>query len=927
MSVSFKKIVCIGRIIDWLAAGDMMDQKFESGEIQNWHALSIEEVFRLVKSRPEGLTEQEVIERRAQFGPNEINGKHGDRIYRIFFRQFHNPFIYILMFSAAFTFFMGKIVDGWAVLGVVVLNAVIGFIQEFRSHRAIHALLQLIPHVSTVIRADTTLSVPSSELVVGDIVVLQAGDRVPADLRLIAVKNMCCDESSLTGESFPVVKTVSLEDEDAPLPERKCMAYNGTLSTSGSATGVVVATGSKSEFGQISKLLGQATQLATPLTETLERIALIITGGVILLGLAVLGIACMRGSSILEAGIASIALAVAAIPEGMPAAITIAAAIGVHRMARRNAVIRYLPAVETLGSTTVICTDKTGTLTQNEMTAQAIWAGGKTFFATGIGYSLEGEISPQEKLLEDDRNSLTKLFTISVLCNDASLLLKGADLSVTGDPTEISLLVLARKWGIHEEIIQSEYPRIDVIPFEPERRIMATLHQSPKGKIICVKGAPEQVLRVCKNVSSQQDLITKWVENMAKEGMRVLAVADKDMSEKDKALDEMDLKGDFSLAGLIALSDPPREGVASAIEACQKAGISVKMITGDHPLTAQKIGRDLGLVDGKVILGKEIDQTPISERYALISNHCVFARALPEHKMKIVEALQARGDVVAMTGDGVNDAPALKQADIGVAMGIKGTAVAKEASDMVLIDDNFISIKAAVEEGRRVYDNLVKSIAFIFPTNLAQALVIFFAMLFFPMSNGTLLVPILPVQILWINLIVSLGLSLPLSFEAMEPDIMNRPPRKRKAPLLTPFLWFRTVFVGVLISLATIALFLWEYLGELTSGEMGSDALALAQTNAVTTLVFAQMFYLFNCRSLTHPVSKIGFFSNLYVLLGIGVVLVLHLGFVYLPFMNHFLGSAPLGWQAWARSIFLAFWILPIVAIEKKLRQKSVNRL
>lgn len=897
----------------------------QNGITQHWHAMSVDEVFRLLKAGPDGLSDREVIERRAAFGRNDINGRPGERVHKIFFRQFHNPLIYILIVSGLFTFLMGEIVDGSAVMSVVILNVVIGFIQEFRSHRAIHALLQMIPHVSTVIRNETPITLPSSEIVVGDIVLLQAGDRVPADLRLVSVKNLSCDESALTGEAFPVVKTVSAEEVDAPLPERKCMAYNGTLATSGSASGVVVAIGNGTEFGRISKLLGQVAQLATPLTETLERLARAITGWVVLAGLCVLGIGLWRGSTFLEAGIASIAFAVAAIPEGIPAAITIAAAIGVHRMARRKAVIRYLPAVETLGSTTVICTDKTGTLTKNEMTAQALWVAGKTFFATGVGYALEGEITPQEEPWDGDRELLTKLFTISVLCNDATLSMKGGDVVANGDPTEVALLILSRKWELDEETLRNEYSRIDVIPFEPERRIMATLHETPgEKKIICLKGAPEQILRICKDSPHRGDSVNKWVENMAKQGMRVLAVAEKEVSSKLKALDELDLKADFTLVGLVALSDPPRDGVGAAIKACQKAGISVKMITGDHPLTAQKIGRELGLVDGKVVLGREIDQASVSERYRLISSHTVFARALPEHKMMIVEALQAHGEVVAMTGDGVNDAPALKRADIGVAMGIKGTAVAKEASDMVLVDDDFVSIKAAVEEGRRVYDNLIKSIAFIFPTNLAQCLVIFLAILFFPIIDDILLLPISPVQVLWVNLVVSLGLSLPLSFEAMEPDIMDRPPRKRNAPLLTSFVWFRTVCVGLFMAIGTIALFLWEYWTAFAGGGGESLSLAEAQTAAVTTLMLFQIFYLFNCRSFRFSIFRIGFFSNIYILLGIAVVVVLHLGFVYLPILNEFLGSAPLNWKAWAFSIFVAFWILPLVAIEKRLRQKSL---
>lgn len=900
----------------------METPEFLALEEARWFALPYERALDRLQTSLEGLSHEEAKLRLTLCGPNHIAVK-ADGVLWTILRQFHNPLIYLLVASTALALLLGKMTDGIVILSVVLLITLISFIQEYRSSRSIYSLLQMIPQKSTLVRGGAHASFPSSEMVPGDIILLQPGDRVSADIRLIVTKNLECDESALTGESLPVVKRSEFVSEDAPLADRKCMAYSGTLVTTGRATGVVVATGLHTEFGKISKFLEQVSTPPTPLTQTLAHIVKWITGAVCLIGSAVFGVGYLRGYRLLDAGLASISLSVAAIPEGLPTAITVAAAIGVQRMARKRAIIRHLAAVETLGSTTVICSDKTGTLTQNEMTVQSLYTLQGSFFVSGVGYSPEGQISSQEGS-STDRADVSELLTAAVLCNDATIKQRESRWIPFGDPTELALIIAGRKEGLYENVIREEWPRIDVIPFEPERRIMATLHVSPSNKkTIFVKGAPEQVMKMCRPEDCRA--VYAKVEAMAKQGMRVLALSKKVLPLDRHSLEEEDIRSDFTLLGLLGIADPPRQEVLEAIKSCQEAGITVKMITGDHPLTAGVIARELGLLgEGKVILCSDLDAMDSDELKSVIQHNHVFARALPEHKLKIVNVLQADGQVVAMTGDGVNDAPALKQANIGVAMGISGTAVAKEASDMVLADDNFASIESAVEEGRRVYDNLIKSIAFMFPTNLAQALVILIAVLFFPIEDSVLLLPILPVQILWINLIVCVALALPLAFEGMEPDIMQRPPRKPNAPLLSRFVLLRTLFVAALMTTGTIALFFWEYFSELAKGTSEKIAISEAQTLAVTTLMFFQVFYLFNCRSLRYSLFKIGLYSNPFVLVGILFVLLTQVAFVYVPLMNTFFGSSPLNIEAWLTAIAVGLLIAPLIALEKRL--SSIGR-
>lgn len=897
-----------------------------SDKLKNeWHSIDSKEIFKILNSSEEGLNEQEVKTRLQRYGHNILQTKSSETIPRIFLRQLHNPIVYVLLFSTGFAALLGRITDSLVVLSVVILNTIIGFFQEYRAHRTISALSAMVPQNTSVIREGESKLIDSSALVPGDIVLLQAGDRIAADLRLFSVKNLTCDESALTGESSPVNKNTGSEPSETLLADRKNMGYNGTYVTAGTGLGIVIATGLKTEFGKISELVEQVTTLETPLSITIKKIAQLITIGVVSVSVGLFIIGLFRGSSIFDAGFAGITLAVAAIPEGLPAIITIASSIGVRRMARRQAIIRQLPAVEALGSTSIICTDKTGTLTYNEMTAQKIWTPSGFTFISGAGYSLEGQI--QHSSNTNDRE-LEEILNAAVLCNDASLDENPNGIIPIGDPTEIALVVAGRKKGIDEGDLRKEWPRLDIIPFESETRFMATLNSSPEGEnYIFVKGAPEEVISMCEGISNPDELL-QHVQSMAKEGMRVLAIAKKDSTKNVENINEEDVKQGCILLGFIGMVDPPRKEVYQALKSCHEAGINVKMVTGDHPFTAEAIAKDLGIMkEGKAVSGRELNNLDKSEWPKLALTTQVFARVSPEHKLRLVESLQELGHVVAMTGDGVNDAAALKRADIGVSMGLKGTAVAKEASDMILADDNFASIEAAVEEGRRVYSNLIKSLAFVLPTSFGLALVIFLAVLFLPIQQGELLHPMSPIQILWINLIVAIALSLPLAFEAPDPDVMNIPPRKKNAPIFNGFLLTKIITVSMMMAVGTIGLFLWEYNKEIARHVPEAIALAESQTMAVTAMVLFQAFYLFNCRYLGRSVGapKVGFFSNPYLFLGLGVVFVAQTAFIYLPLMNHLFKTSPLDLESLLISSLVTFLIIPGIGIEKLIKERIVK--
>jgi magnesium-transporting ATPase (P-type) len=881
-----------------------------------WHATPTDEVLARLESRPEGLTAVEAGRRLAEHGPNALTRHGGPSAWQVLARQFTSPLVYALLASAAVAFALGDVPDGSVVLAVVVLNAVIGFVQEYRAGRAIQALAQLVSEPATVRRDGRWTQTDAEALVPGDVVSLEAGARVVADLRLLQARGLRADEAPLTGESVPVDKATDPVDAAAELAERRSLLHGGTLVTAGWAEAVVVATGDRTELGRISGLLGGVEPTKTPLTRNIARLGSTVTKVIGVVAVVLLAVALLRGYPFAEAALAAITLAVAAIPEGLPAIVTIALAIGVQRMARRRAVVRELPAVETLGATSVVCTDKTGTLTRNEMVLRRAWTpqGAEAEFE-GAGYAAAGRMVVRPGIGGDD--VLRQLVTAGALANEAQLDEDGETRSVLGDPTDGALLVAAERAGVHLSDLFDRHPPRAVLPFDSARQYMASAPMpgtEEKAGVTYLKGAPEVLLAHIEPVLAEAAHTV--LDRYAADGLRVLAVAERPGGSVDAPLDH-----DLRLLGLVGLIDPPREEAVEAVDSCHRAGIAVKMITGDHAVTAAAIGRELGIAGpAPPMIGVEIGAASDEELRRRVRVTDVFARVAPEHKLRLVRALQAGGAVTAMTGDGVNDAPALRQADIGVAMGRAGTAAAKEAADIVLGDDNFATIRDAVEEGRRVYDNLVKALAFALPTNVGEALIVLVAVLAFPVVGGDPIVPIEPVQILWINLVATVSLALPLAFEAHEPGLMRRPPRDPDEPLLSRFVVARTIYVGALLAAVAVALFLFA-VPPGTAG--GSPELARAQTLAVTSLAFFQIFYLLMCRTLTAPVRSIGWTSNPSVFGGIGLLLVLQMGFVHLPVMQDLFRTADLTATEWLVAAAAGAVVIPVVSAEKAWRRRQ----
>lgn len=890
---------------------------------QQWHHFSETELLQQFEtSLDRGLESLEVDSRRLQSGQNQISAKAGTSQLMLFLTQFKQPLIYILLGSAVITSFLQEWVDAGVIYGVVLVNAAIGFVQESKAVKAIEALSQVMTTSATVLRDGQRQQIPSVELVPGDIVLLQSGDKVPADLRLLLTRELQINESALTGESLPTQKNCSPLPGDTLIPECTNMAYSSTFVTNGIATGVVVATGDRTEIGRINELISAADILATPLTKKLSRFSSLLLYIILFLAAVTFIVGILRGETWLDMFMAAVALAVGAIPEGLPAAVTITLAIGVSRMVKRNVIIRKLPAVETLGSTTVICSDKTGTLTQNQMTVQEVYAGEKLFQLSGSGYAPEGVITSKGAESNPLQNrALSDCLKAGLLCNDSILKQSNNLWLVEGDPTEGALVVAAGKAGIKREELDILFPRQDAIPFESQHQYMATLHLDGDRQVVYLKGAVENLLPRCVDALSDANELKPLAEDecyrqadlMAEKGLRVLAFACIELSGFSGALQHDNVAGGLTFLGLQGMIDPPRPEAVTAVHVCQTAGIQVKMITGDHAITAAAIARQIGLqgetdTEGQLVVltGKDILVFSEDELSKAVQRNAVFARVAPEQKLRLVEALQANGHVVAMTGDGVNDAPALRQANIGIAMGMAGTEVAKEAADMLLIDDNFSSIEAAVEEGRGVFDNLVKFIIWTLPTNLGEGLVILAAVL-----TGVQL-PITPVQILWINMTTAVLLGLMLSFEPKEPGLMMRLPLDPRKPLLNGELITRIVVVGLLLLIGSFGLFEWQ----LRQGH----SLAVARTCAVNIFVFGEIFYLFNCRSLRYSMFRIGLFSNRWVLLGVALMVFLQLLFTYLPAMNSAFGSQPIDLMEWGIIISASSIVYCVIEFEKWLR-------
>ncbi|MHB1309301.1 MAG: HAD-IC family P-type ATPase [Limisphaerales bacterium] len=880
--------------------------------IEKPHARPGDEVLQKLDSTPEGLSADEAAKRLEAVGPNRLPEPPKEGLLKRFFKHFHDLLIYILIAAAGVTAVLGHWVDTGVILGVVTINAIIGFIQEGKAEQALAGIRKMLSAHAHARRGGDWAEIEADGLVPGDIVRLRSGDRVPADLRLIEAVNLRIEESALTGESVPAGKKTDPADTDAGIGDRHGMAFSGTMVAAGRGTGVVTATGPATELGRINQMIAEVETLATPLTRQMNRFGKILS--IVIVGLAVLMWFAgwlLHDFTTSELFLAAIGFAVAAIPEGLPAILTITLALGVQRMARRKAITRKLNAVETLGSVTVVCSDKTGTLTRNEMTAREVVTRANRYAVSGTGYQPEGQIThANEPASLEQHPDLRAVIEVMAVCNDSEIAEADGHWKVTGEPTEGALRTLARKAGFAD----NDYERVAVIPFESENKFMATLHRVPGGGTrLLLKGAPDRLLDRCP-MQSQGDDATEpldrdfWeqqIEKLSNQGLRVLAAAARDVDPGKGDLEMPDVEADMVFLGLVGIIDPPRPEAILAIKACQQAGIRVKMITGDHAGTARSIGREMGVGDGKrALTGAELEAASDENLRQLVRDHDIFARTSPEHKLRLVQALQANGEVVAMTGDGVNDAPALKRADVGVAMGIKGTEATKEAAEIVLADDNFASIERAVEEGRTIYDNLRKSILFILPTNGGEALVILIAVVF------GLTLPLTPVQILWVNMVTAVTLAMALAFEPAEPGVMRRPPRDPKAPILSRVFLWRIGFVSVLIGGATIAVFLIEMRRGLP--------LELARTLAVNTLVCAQVFYLFNSRFLRE--SSLTFsrlFTNRVVWLAVGVLAVLQLVFVYAPFMHRLFGSTALELRHWLVPLGIGLAVFLIVEAEK----------
>ncbi len=898
-----------------------MTADLKSTHLGEAHARSIDDVLEALGTTPGGLSEEDARRRLADHGPNRLPEPERDGPLKRFFSHFHDALIYVLLAAALITALMQHWIDTGVILAVVVINATIGFIQEGRAENALAAIRSMLSPTASVRRGGDWREIPADELVPGDIVRLRAGDRVPADIRLLAATNLRIEEAALTGESLPAEKSVDPVDENAGVGDRTSMAFSGTLVTSGTARGVVVATGVDTQIGRINRMMADVETLATPLTRQMNRFGKTLSAIVLgVAGLLVLSGWLLHGTPWGELFMAAIGFAVAVIPEGLPAIMTITLAIGVQNMARRNAITRRLNAVETLGSVTTICSDKTGTLTKNEMTVRSVVTLRGVYEISGTGYAPDGEATRDGvPVTREDAPDLAALATVAARANDAEVTREGDRWVLAGEPTDGGVRTFALKVGVEA----APDDRVAELPFDSTTKYMATLDAVDGALIIHLKGAPDRLLDRCDRQGTSpadaepldREYWERHVEELAAAGLRVLAAALKPARDGASSLsiDDID-EGGFILVGLFGILDPPRPEAIEAIAACRSAGIRVKMITGDHAETAKAIGAEMGIGDGtSAVTGAELEQASDEELREIVTRTDIFARTSPEHKLRLVTALQANGEVTAMTGDGVNDAPSLKRADVGVAMGIKGTEATKEAAEIVLADDNFSSIARAVEEGRTIYDNLRKAIIFILPTNGAEGLVMFAAVLF------GLTLPLTPVQILWVNMVTAVTLALALAFEPSERDIMKRPPRDPRAPILGKAAIERIALVSLLIGGATIAVFFREY---------GSDGnIELARTVAVNTLVFGQLFYLFNVRFLReHSLRRELFTKNPVSWLFVGILLVLQVLFVYAPFMQTLFGSAPLPLRDWLIPISIGFAVFLVVEGEKAITRRATAR-
>jgi Ca2+-transporting ATPase len=891
-----------------------------------WHHLTVDETLKELGANPEGLSRTEAAERLARYGPNTLQETKGISPWEIFFGQFKNFLIILLLAATVISLLLGETLDAIVIFAIVIASAALGFYQEYRAEKAMEALKAMSSPTATVVRSGEEMEIPSADVVPGDIMLLTAGDRMPADGRLIEAINTRLDEASLTGESTAVSKDArAVLPEDTPIGDRKNMVFGATVMTYGRARGVVTGTGMETEFGRIAKMLQEVEEEPSPLAVKMDYIGKRLGLACLIISALVMGLGVLRGNPLLGMFIWAVSLAIAAVPEALAAVVTGALAIGVQRAARRKAIVRRLPAVETLGCTTVICSDKTGTLTKNEMTIRQIYAGGRVIEVGGVGFEPLGDFTADSQPVDAASDpTLRRMLLAGMLCNDASLVQANGSWRIKGDPTEGALVVAAAKAKLDTAELRQSWPRIGEIPFESERKRMSTVHQPPDGEPVAfVKGAPELILERCTHWerNGQREALTDGMrqqildanDRMAKSALRVLGVAHRPVTNPSPTYTQETLEAELTFLGLAGMIDPPREEVKTAIQECKAAGIRSVMVTGDHKLTAAAIARELGLLSGdgkgerRVLDGRDLDRMKEEELAEIVEDVAVYARVSPEHKMKIVGAWKSRKHVVAMTGDGVNDAPALKRADIGVAMGITGTDVTKEASDMVLMDDNFATIVAAVEEGRIIYDNIKKYLTFLLSCNVAEILVLGLAGLIgWPL-------PLLAMQILWVNLTTDGLPALALGVEPAELDLMKRRPRDAgEAVFSGPVLWSLTgMSLLIFVGLMPIFYYHWQ-----------AEGVPKAQTMALATMITYELFYAFNCRSLRFTLPQLGFFTNKWLPPAVLSSALLMVAVIYIPSWSNAFHTVPLSLRDWDEVLLVAGGSFLLVEVGKWLANR-----
>ncbi|HRS51618.1 MAG TPA: calcium-transporting P-type ATPase, PMR1-type [Candidatus Marinimicrobia bacterium] len=895
--------------------------------MEKWWQLNISQLCEKLGSDPEkGLSSKEALKRLTQYGPNQLQEQKGRHPIFLFLDQFKDFIIWVLIGAAIVSGFLGEWIDALAILAIVIFNAILGFVQEYRAEKAIVALKRLSTPMAKVIRDGNQMTIPSSEVVPGDVIEVEAGDHIPADSRVLwHTSNFGVEEASLTGESVPVLKnTESIEKSEIPLGERTNMVFAGTSVVSGKARAMVVTTGMQTELGKIAGMILAIEHETTPLQKRLEAFGHWIVYLCFAIVAVVFVMELLRGGKLIDIFLTAVSLAVAAIPEGLPAVVTIALALGVQRMVRRHVLIRKLPSVETLGSATVICSDKTGTLTKNEMTVQTLYVGHRLYRVSGVGYTPQGEFFENDKPLkrEEIPLELEKALRCAVLCNGARLYKTEQGYGITGDPTEAALLVASAKLGIWKEEEEKKYPFVDELPFDSNRKLMSVIRKYGDQLIAFVKGASDVLLQHCQFIEingsvralTEEDRIQirEMNHRFGNEALRVLGLAYRPLDNSEKPFSSEQVEDRLIFLGLIAMMDPPREEVKQAILECKTAGIQPVMITGDHKTTAVAVAKALQIYrpETKALTGEELDQMDETTFQQEVKNISVYARVSPEHKLRIVRAWKSRGDVVAMTGDGVNDAPAVKEADIGVAMGITGTDVTKEVSDMVVLDDNFASIVAAVEEGRGIYDNIKKFIYYLLSCNAGEILLMFFSSLL------GLPIPLFPIQILWVNLITDGFPALALGVEPLDPKVMERPPRPKDEGIVNKKTMLLLLLQGFFIAFSSLLAFIFVL-------KVEKEGLERARTAAFIVLAVSQLFHSFNYRNFTESVFKVGFLGNKKLVLATGVSFLLQMAVVYIPFLGIVFKTMPLQWWDWLLVVGLSSCTLWFVECVKWIQRKK----